>query len=63
MGVSHLLAALPVVFEGRIMPEVVVIGAEIGVTTPFTDKLKPPLELALERVMSLVQSECMSQVS
>ena len=35
MGVDHLLTVLPVVFEGRAMPEIVVIGAEIGDISPL----------------------------
>jgi hydrogenase maturation protease len=62
MGVEHLLTVLPVVFEGRAMPEVVVIGAEIGAIHPFTDTLTPPLQAALKRAIRLVQSECMSSV-
>jgi hydrogenase maturation protease len=62
-GVEHLLGALPVLFEGRMMPEVVVIGAEVGAITPFTDTLTPPLQSALEQLVSLVRSECMNWVS
>jgi hydrogenase maturation protease len=60
LGVNHLLTLLPVVFEGRTLPEVVVIGAEIGAVQSFTDTLTPPLEAAVERAVSLVQRECMN---
>jgi len=62
IGVPHLLAVLPVVFAGRTMPEVVVIGAEVGDIHPFTDTLTPPLAAALERALSLVEHECMNSV-
>ena len=62
LGVHYLLMALPVVFEGRAMPEIVFVGVEIGDITPFTDKLTPPLAAAVDRVISLVQQECMSSV-
>ena len=62
LGVNHLLTVLPVVFEGRIMPEVVVIGAEISAIHPFTDTLTPPVEAAVEKVIRLVQQECMNSV-
>jgi hydrogenase maturation protease len=60
VGVNHLLTLLPVVFEGRTLPEVVIIGAEIGAVQPFTDILTPPLDAALERAIRLVQRECMN---
>jgi hydrogenase maturation protease len=63
MGVNHLLTVLPVVFEGGTLPEVVVIGAEIGAVQPFTDTLTPPLEAALEGAVRLVQRECMNSAS
>jgi hydrogenase maturation protease len=57
LGVNHLLTALPVVFEGRAMPEVVVIGAEIGDIHPFTERLTPPLEAALDGTIRLIRRE------
>src|SRR5262245_8419601 len=62
IGVNHLLTVLPVVFEGRTMPEVVVIAAEIGAIHPFTDILTPPVEAAVEKVINLVHKECMNSV-
>ena len=59
-GVNHLLMALPVVFGGATLPEVVVIGAEIGAIQPYTDTLTPPLEAALEGAIRLVHRECMN---
>jgi hydrogenase maturation protease len=56
-GVAHLLTALPVVFEGRPRPEIVVIGAEIGEVRRFTDELTPPQEAAIERAVRLVRRE------
>jgi hydrogenase maturation protease len=56
-GVPHLLMALAITFGGRAMPEIVVIGAEVGATQPFRDTLTPPLEAALERTIRLVRRE------
>ena len=58
LGVNHLLAAMTAAFAGRVAPEVVVIGAEIGEIDPFTNRLSPALEAALERVVQLVALEC-----
>jgi hydrogenase maturation protease len=60
IGVNHLVAALPVVFEGGPMPEVVVIGAEIGEIQPFTDALTLQVEAAVEVAAGLVRGECES---
>jgi len=57
LGVDHLLNVLPVVFEGRTMPDVVVIGAEISGIEPFTDKLTPALAAAVDTVTELLESE------
>jgi hydrogenase maturation protease len=56
-GVAHLLTALPIVFEGRAMPEVMIIGAEIGDVCRFTDELTPPLRAAIDRAARLVRRE------
>ena len=56
-GVDHLLTALPVVFGGLAMPEVVLIGAEIGEIRRFTDELTPPLRAAIDRAVRLVRRE------
>jgi hydrogenase maturation protease len=56
-GVAHLLTALPIVFEGRSMPEVVIIGAEIGDVRRFTDELTPPLPAAIDKAARLVWRE------
>jgi len=56
LGVNHLLAALRA--TGRVLPEVVVIGAEVGEIRPFTDRLSPALEAALETAVALVEREC-----
>ena len=58
LGVNHLLAAVTAAFAGRDMPEVVVIGAEVGEIDPFTDRLSPALEAALETVVGLIAHEC-----
>ena len=60
MGANHIVAALAATFEPELVPEVVVIGAEVGRITPFTDALTPPLQAALERAVRLVQAECMN---
>lgn len=58
LGINHLLAAVTAAFAGRVAPEVVVIGAEIGEIEPFTNRLSPALEAALETVVELVALEC-----
>ncbi|HEY7184140.1 MAG TPA: hydrogenase maturation protease [Blastocatellia bacterium] len=58
LGVNHLLAAMKAAFAGRDTPEVVVIGAEVGEIDPFTDRLSPALEAALEPVVDLILHEC-----
>jgi hydrogenase maturation protease len=63
VGVDHLLMALPVVFGARAMPEVVVIGAEIGEIHPFTDRLTPPLEAAVNRAIRLIRRELYAKES
>ena len=62
IGVNHLLTVLPVVFEGRAMPDVVVIVAEIGAIHPFTNTLTPLVAAAVEKVITLVHKECMNSV-
>ena len=56
-GVDELVTILPIAFEGRAMPEVVVIGAEIGEVRPFRCKLTPRLNAALDRVIRLIEFE------
>ena len=56
-GVDHLLTALPVVFGGRAMPEIVLIGAEIGEVRRFSDELTPPLQAAIDKAVRLVRRE------
>ena len=58
-GVGHLLTALPVVFGSRALPEIVLIGAEIGEVRRFTDELTPPVQAAIESVVRMVLSEMM----
>jgi hydrogenase maturation protease len=55
VGVDHLLTLLPVVTTE--MPEVVIIGVQIGRIKPFIDSLSDELEAALETTISLIQSE------
>ena len=56
-GLSHLLTALPVVFRGQPMPEIVLIGAEIDEIRRFTDELTPPLRAAIDTAVRLVCRE------
>jgi len=58
LGVNHLLAAMTAAFAGRDVPEVVVIGAEAGEIHPFTDRLSPPLEAALDPAVNMIVREC-----
>src|SRR5215471_7332374 len=48
LGVNYLLAAVKAGFAGRVAPEVVLIGAEIGQIRPFTNRLSRAVEAALE---------------
>ncbi|HZA08912.1 hydrogenase maturation protease [Mycobacterium sp.] len=59
-GVESLLSALPVAFANRTMPELVLIGAEIGPITPFTAVLSPALAGAMTQAVKLVMLECTS---
>jgi Ni,Fe-hydrogenase maturation factor len=45
------------VFGGVAMPEIVLIGAEIGEIRRFTDELTPPLRGAIDRAVRLVRRE------
>jgi hydrogenase maturation protease len=56
-GVAHLLTALPILFGGRAMPEVVLIGAEIDGVRRYTDHLTPLLQAAINGVVRLVLRE------
>jgi hydrogenase maturation protease len=60
-GVESILAALPTVFADRTMPELVLIGGEIGEITPFTTALSPPVAAATTRAVNLVLVECANQ--
>ena len=57
LGVDCLLQVLPVVFEEERLPSVVLIGAEIGRISPFTDRLSAPLQAALKPALKFVQNE------
>src|SRR5215471_14413127 len=50
LGVNHLLAAVTAAFARRAVPDVVVIGAEIGEIERFTNRLSLPVQAALEMV-------------
>ena len=62
LGVNHLLAAMTGAVTGRDLPEVVVIGAEAGEIDPFTNRLSPALEAALEPAIDLIARECTNWV-
>jgi hydrogenase maturation protease len=55
LAIPSLLAALAAVM--RRPPEIVVIGAEVGEISPFTDRLSPPLEAAVPEAVRLVLRE------
>jgi hydrogenase maturation protease len=55
LGIPSLLAALAAVL--REPPEIVVIGAEVGDISPFTDRLSPPLEAAVPEAVRLILRE------
>ena len=56
-GVHHLLTALPTVLGGRALPEMVLIGPEIGEVRRFCDELTPQLRAAIDKAVRLVQRE------
>jgi hydrogenase maturation protease len=56
-GVHHLLTALPAVLGGRALPEMVLIGAQIGEVCRFRDELTPPLQAAIDKAVCLVWRE------
>jgi hydrogenase maturation protease len=58
LGVAHLLAALPIAFEGRELPEVVIVTAEVEAIQPFADRLGLPFQAAIDRAILLVRQEC-----
>jgi hydrogenase maturation protease len=58
LGVAHLLATLPIAFEGGQLPEVVIVAAAVEAVQPFTDRLSLPLQATLERAIHLVRQEC-----
>ena len=60
-GVDHLLTALPVVFGGLAMPEIVLIGAEIDEIRRFTDELTPSVRAAIDGAVRLVWREIIGQ--
>jgi hydrogenase maturation protease len=57
LGVDDLSAVLPIVFEGRTVPEVVVIAAEIAEVRPFSCKLSHRMEATLDRMIRLIEFE------
>jgi hydrogenase maturation protease len=61
-GVEHIVAALPAAFCDSTMPELVLIGAEVGQIAPFTTVLSPPVAAAMAQAVKLVLLECTNQV-
>src|SRR5262245_53185824 len=62
-GVEQLLTALPATLGAREMPEVVLIGAEIGEVRRFGDELTPPLRAAIGRAVRLVRREIIGRAT
>jgi hydrogenase maturation protease len=61
-GVEHLVAALPAAFcDDGTIPELVLIGAEVGQIAPFTTVLSPPVAAAMTQAVKLVVLECTNQ--
>jgi hydrogenase maturation protease len=56
-GIHHLSAALPAVLGGRALPEMVLIGAQIGEVRMFRDELTPPLQAAIDKAVRPVERE------
>lgn len=58
MDLSHLFYVLPIVFAGRAMPEVVIVGAEIGRPSgTFSMSLSPPLAVAVDEAVTAIRAE------
>jgi hydrogenase maturation protease len=57
-GVEYLLAALPAAFADGAIPELVLIGAEVGAIAPFTVSLSAPVAAAATEAVRLVILEC-----
>ena len=51
------MTALPAVLGGRALPEMVLIGAQIGEVRRFRDELTPPLQAAIDKAVRLVRRE------
>jgi hydrogenase maturation protease len=59
MGVQHLIAFLPVLFAGKPIPEIILIGVEIDTIKVFSDQLSPPVHAVLDQAIEMVKVECM----
>jgi hydrogenase maturation protease len=58
MDLSHLFYVLPIVFTGRAMPDVVIVGAEIELPSgTFSMSLSPPLVAAVEEAVAAIRAE------
>ena len=58
VGVNHLLAFLAARPGGEALPELVLVGAEIGPVKRFADELSEPLQRAVAVAVLLILSEC-----
>jgi hydrogenase maturation protease len=58
LDLNHLFHVLPIVFEGRASPAVMVVGAEIEPPRGgFSMQLSPPLTAAVDRAIDLIDAE------
>lgn len=58
MDLSHLFYVLPIVFAGRAMPEVLIVGAEIERPSgTFSMSLSPPLTAAVDEAVAAIRGE------
>jgi hydrogenase maturation protease len=58
MDLAHLFYVLPIVFAGRAMPEIVIVGAEIELPSgTFSLSLSPPLVAAADEAVGVIRAE------
>jgi len=60
IGVNHLLNVLPAYLGEAALPEVIVIGAEVGTTLRHSVKLTPVLAANINVILEKIRHECMS---
>jgi hydrogenase maturation protease len=57
MGINHLLQCLPIVFENKTLPNILIYAAEIAKLSHFSDQLSQPMQNALVEIVRLIRQE------